>query len=227
MSNDRRNRAPLDAQPLAHSRRERHYDTASDADAIVIRSTRALRGMGAYLLGAKRRHPVVALAERTLGKPVLQPDAVRAVVGPMARIYLIPYGGQLCALDQVLGRSLALRAGSARIWWPGLAADSDPDDHPIFLPLFDESKADVFNEFARVFDLSRPVVRHEISLIEGAWRQAEDELAQARRRSQARAAYRRNVARSYRGSYGTRHSGATPTQVPRRRSDRTPPHRHD
>jgi hypothetical protein len=155
--------------------------SAEDVDPIVVRSKPGLRSMQAYLLSGDRTHPAVALTQSlSTGAPVLAPSDIRALVGPDPRIYYIPAERLLDRLEQGLGRALALPPGAVRVWWPGLSADSDPCEHPLLLELDGEPESVLLAELAREFELSRPLVRREIKLIEQTRRLAEDELAKAR-----------------------------------------------
>ncbi len=157
-----------------------------DADVIVVRSPQALREMEAHLFSGGRVHPVVGitrLAEANL--PVLAPEQVRAIVGGGPRIYYLPGGYLQRRLQGVLGRALALPAGGVRVWWPPLGTRSDPEAHPFVLALDSESQAQMLAEFARRFDLSRPLVRCELALIEDIRALAEYDLSQARKQSRS------------------------------------------
>jgi hypothetical protein len=138
-----------------------------------------LQAMGSYLCSGDRDEPVVALTSGSTGQLVLAPDKVRTIVGG-ARIYLVTAKHMLLHLEGLLGPNLALPAGAARIWWPELTFDSDPLEHPAVLRLEDESEAEMLTEFARCFELTRPVVRRAIKLIENTRAVLELELAQAR-----------------------------------------------
>lgn len=154
---------------------------ALDADLLAVRSEGALRAMVADLRWSGRVQPVIGVTCLTeINEPVLAPRRVRAIVGAGTRIYYVPGEHLLRCLQGMLGRRLALPAGSVRVWWPGLTAPSDSRAHPLVLALDCESQSDMLVEFARLFDLSRPLVRGEIQVIEDARRLAEDELAQAR-----------------------------------------------
>jgi hypothetical protein len=150
-----------------------------DTGLIVVSSEQSLRDMAAHLLSDERYQPVIALTE-SVDAPMLAYELVRAVVGAGPRIYLIDGGFLLACLADLLGHELALSADSARIWWPGLAVGSDPGDHPLVVYLDGEPDSSMLEEFARQFDLSRPLVRREIKLIEDARALAEHELAHAR-----------------------------------------------
>ena len=127
---------------------------AGASDLIVVRSNAALRSMTAYLLLPARVHPVVALTS-SLSKtePVMAPSKIREIVGSEVRVYFIPGEYILRGLEVSLGHQLGVLPGAARLWWPGLSPRSDPGDHPLVLPLADESELDMLAEFARLFDL--------------------------------------------------------------------------
>jgi hypothetical protein len=181
-------RRPRWAAPPRRLRARASGRTVSTIDAalIVVRSYQALRAMEADLRSADRGLPVVGLAcVDEISAPVLAPQLVRKFVGIDARIYYVPGEYLLRRLQGMLGRRLALPAGGARVWWPGVAPCGDPAAHPLVLALDSESEADMFAEFARQFDLSRPHVRAEIRLIEGARALAEHELSQAREQNRS------------------------------------------
>jgi DNA-binding XRE family transcriptional regulator len=142
--------------------------------------------MEADLSSGERFEPVVGLScLEEIKEPVLAPRRVRAIVGAGPRIYYVPADYLLRRVQGMLGRSFALPAGSARVWWPRLTACSDPGEHPLVLALDSESQAGMLAEFDRQFNLSRPVVRGEIRLVEDTRRLAEDELSQAREENYA------------------------------------------
>ncbi len=150
------------------------------ADPIIVRTQQALRDMEAYLLSGDRGQPVVGLTRLPeINEPVLAPERVRAIMGAGPQIYYVPGEYLLRRLEGVLGRRLALPAGGVRVWWPGLTSRSDPGGHPFVLALDSESQTDLLAEFACQFELSRPLVRSEIKVIEDARRLAEHELSQA------------------------------------------------
>jgi hypothetical protein len=160
--------------------------SAFDAGLVIVRSQQALTGMEAALRSDRRVHPVVGLASlEELDEPVLAAQRVREIVGAGPRIYYVPGAYLLRCLRGMLGAGLALPAGGARVWWPGISRRWDPAAHPLVLALDSESQADMSAEFARLFDLSRPLVRGEITLIEDARRLAEVELARAREQNNA------------------------------------------
>jgi len=143
----------------------------------VVHSNPDARSLETHILG-DREHAVVALAPALTGEEsVFAPKAIREIVGPHTRIYLIRGDLVLRRLQGALGRKLAPVRGAARIWWPDLSVDSDPDDHPLVQRIQDDSELIALQEFARCFDLSRPFVRHEIKRIE---REREEAMARER-----------------------------------------------
>jgi hypothetical protein len=157
---------------------------SSERNATLVVTERDVWSMAACLLSQQRVQPAVGLASGDAFAPLaLSPGDVRAVVGPLPRIYLLKDERLLSVLAGLVGRSFALLAGTARIWWPGLAFASDPQAHPLVVPLVDERGQGVRGEFARAFDLSRPVVRRELAEIEDARRLAEHQLRQVRNAS--------------------------------------------
>ena len=150
-----------------------------DGDWIAFVGKLALHDLEAHLLG-DREHAVVTLTPSlTMDAPVFAPEAIREIVGPCVRIYVIRGDYLLGHLQRVFGRKLAPARGAARIWWPGFSTTSDPDAHPLVQRLEGESDLAALEEFARRFDLSRPRVRIEVKLIEDSRALAERERDQA------------------------------------------------
>jgi len=142
--------------------------------------------MGADLRSNDRAQPVIGLTRLAeINEPVLPPRRVRAIVGAGPRIYYVPGEYLRRRLQGMLGKRFALPPGGARVWWPSLSTCSDPAGHPFVLALDSESQADMLAEFARQFDLSRPLVRREIEVIEDVRRLAEDELSKAREQNRS------------------------------------------
>jgi hypothetical protein len=177
-----------------------------DGDWIVVYSKADARGLEVHILG-DREFPVVALAPSvTTDVLVFLPEAIRDIVGPDTRIYVIPGDYLLKQLQGWLGRKLAPARGAARIWWPGFSTRSDSEDHPLVQRIEGESDVVALEEFARRFDLSRPRVRTEIKLIHDSRALAESERDQALARAReiepllrdARAACREAAARAER-----------------------------
>lgn len=149
---------------------------ARDADCIVVDTPQSLWRLSADVLGERTR-PIAGIAPDG-EEPSLTPAEVRSVVGPGIRIYLITDGELLCELGEMLGR-MALERGEVRIWWPRATMRSDPADHPSVAPLLGERREDTLDELARQFELSRPRVRRQMTLIDDARALLEHELSRA------------------------------------------------
>jgi hypothetical protein len=182
---------------------------------IVVRAARQMRRLEADLVGA-RRYPVVLLALAVdADEPTFPPRQLRRVAGLRVRIYLLTGQHPFHRPAVVRNAHLAVPRGGARICWPQFSAGSDPDDHPLVNRLEGESDRDALEEFARQFDLSRPRVRREITLIESIRATSELELEQARTRLT-------EVEQQLRDAHIARHQAARRgkgTQQPSRSSD--------
>jgi transcriptional regulator with XRE-family HTH domain len=151
-----------------------------DSGPIVVSGEDELLKMVADLRSPNRMHPVVGLSSSPIeSEPALVASEVREIVGPFARIYLLPNEDQRLGLKAKLGRKLALFPDTVRVWWPGLTRRSDPGDHPLVAVLEGESGPDLLAEFGREFELSRPHIRREIKQIEDARALAEHRCKQA------------------------------------------------
>jgi hypothetical protein len=138
-----------------------------DLGVFEVGTKHELRSLLGYILG-ERSQPVIALALMEGAEmTVLPPRGVRAIVGPDPRIYVIRRDALLGQLAKALGRGLAVTVGAARIWWPGVTRTSDPFDHPLVVQVESEHAGSLLEEFARQFDLSRPLVREEIKRLDG------------------------------------------------------------
>jgi hypothetical protein len=156
--------------------------SAPDVDACAVVSEPDVRRMVAELLSGDRVQPAVGITSMPdSDELVLTAASVRGIVGPSARIYLVPGEDALRGLDECLGRGLALLPGALRVWWPGLTVPSDPADHPLVTRIDDEDDSGMLAEFRRRFDLSRPTVRREIRELEDLRALLERELTQERR----------------------------------------------
>jgi len=133
---------------------------------VEVQTEPELLSLVEYVLG-DRCQPVIALA--SMGQAhmaVLPPRGVRAIIGSAPPIYVIRCAYLLGRLADALGGALALTAGAARIWWPGLSTASDPLDHPLVVQMESERADSLLEEFALQFDLSRPRVRVAIKALD-------------------------------------------------------------
>jgi hypothetical protein len=153
---------------------------AEGAGCVAVRTREDLCALGADILG-DRDYPVVGLTLSLYGQePVLQPRAVRSVVGQQARIYVVGTDELLAGLGEMVGARLKLERGTARVWWPGSGGRRcEPADHPVVFALDGEERSETLEDFCYQFDLTRPRVRGRINLIEDGRAFLEHELARA------------------------------------------------
>jgi hypothetical protein len=157
----------------------------SETDVLVIDSEESVLRIEETLLG-ERHWPCIVLAEYPDREEPLLPTAeLRAIVGPEAQICLVAEHF-LPRLRATLGSRLAVNQGMARIYWPGLAPDSDEFDHPQVAVLDNEPVESALAEFSSQFDFSRPHIRREIKRIEDLRRMAEQRSARLSRKLQSR-----------------------------------------
>jgi len=152
----------------------------SSDELLVVRDKSGVKDLESRLLSPERASPIIGLSRsRDTDEPTLAYEDVLAIVGPRVPVYLILGTQQHTSLQRTLTRKLALSSGASRIWWPGLSRRSDSRDHPAILHLGGEDEDGMILEFARQWDLSRPHVRREMKLLDGALSMAEHDLAVA------------------------------------------------
>jgi hypothetical protein len=179
--------APESQQPMEQG------EPLHDDGLIVVRDKPGLKSLEKFLLSRDRALPVVGLSpSQGSGKPLLTYEDLQAIIGRDVRVYFLSGPPFAVQLQRALTRKLAVPPGAARIWWPGLSKRSDPRDHPVVLSLEGENQDSMLVEFARQFDLSRPHVRREIKLIDGALAVAEQKLAEANEQQRGTAEQLRN-----------------------------------
>lgn len=147
---------------------------ASDrARCKIVNGKSGLRELEADLRRS-RSYPIVVLTrDENSRDPVIIPGDIRSVIGAAGEIYFIPREYLLRRLNGMLRRNLAVPRGAARVFWPGLTAQSDPEAHPLVAGLMDEAPWATLAAFTRAFDLSRPHVRAEIIQLEDSRRMQE------------------------------------------------------
>jgi hypothetical protein len=139
----------------------------SDTGYMLVRSSKDTRRLVAEISRAARDYPIVGIALRNSeAVPALTPQEVRTVAGERARIYLIIGDFLLRRLERAQGAKL----GPAWVWWPACSTHN-------------AGGGNTFQQFAREFELSRPVVRSEIERLVDVRASVERELAEARESS--------------------------------------------
>jgi hypothetical protein len=156
----------------------------SDADplssGVVVEDGQAVQDMIDHLLDVRRVRPAVGVSVAGEDEsPAISPMAVRSVVGAEPRIFVVR--GELWheILADALG-PMSLPPETIRVWWPDLTVGSDVAAHPVITPLEAEDEPVTLGEFARIFQLSHPMVRRELSQRDDMLALTEYELAQVR-----------------------------------------------
>jgi hypothetical protein len=116
-----------DADPGSAIRR-----SSTDQSWVRITSARDLRAIWAEIRLSARDYPVVGLSCRP-GEidPALPAARVREIVGLQVPVYVLePHVAR--TTRTLTPKEHGVFGGAARVWWPGVHADSDPKSHPLF-----------------------------------------------------------------------------------------------
>jgi hypothetical protein len=90
--------------------------------------------LAAEVLDPARTEPIVCLSTRAgEDRPAFDHHQVRKAVGRDALLRAVRTGPASRYLSALLPPQLGVFGGGARIWWPGVDAESDPSDHPLVL----------------------------------------------------------------------------------------------
>jgi hypothetical protein len=147
---------------------------------VVVEDGQAVQDMIDHLLDVRRVRPAVGVSVAGEEEsPVISPMAVGSVVGAGPRVFVVRGERWHEILAAALG-PMSLPPETVRIWWPDLTAGSDVAAHPVITPLEAEEESVTLGEFARIFQLSHPVVRRELSQRDDMLALTEYELAQVR-----------------------------------------------
>ncbi len=84
------------------------------------------------LFDPRRASPIVAITSRPPdGDWSLDPAVLAERLGSHASVVCLATGEATWTLSECLPPRLDVYGGAARIWWPKLARESDPFDHPL------------------------------------------------------------------------------------------------
>jgi hypothetical protein len=99
---------------------------------LLVANHAEVQELAEVVLNPGREDLVVVLSSRAKEQwPPLDVDDVRAIVGPGARIYILPTGGLSLDLNERLPGRLTPYNGSVGTWLPGFGPESDLREHPI------------------------------------------------------------------------------------------------
>lgn len=115
-----------------HSERVEDPPSPPSPPYLLVQNHAEVQELAEAVLDPDREDLVVVLTSRGKDQwPPLDVDAVRAIVGPAARIYLLPTGGLSLDLSERLPGHLAPYNGSVGVWLPGFGPESNHREHPI------------------------------------------------------------------------------------------------
>lgn len=87
------------------------------------------------LLRATRHTPVIVVSvDGHTERPIANPDEIQRSVLGFASVVSLKDKWSGFRLTDSLGKALSCYNGAVRLYWPGLTLNSDPFDHPLFLP---------------------------------------------------------------------------------------------
>ena len=125
---------PHDPAGVAEPHSEKNEDPPSlpSPPYLLVHNHAEVQELAEVVLNPGREELVVVLSSRAKEQwPPLDVDDVRAIVGPGARIYILPTGGLSLDLNERLPGRLTPYNGSVGAWLPGFGPESDPREHPI------------------------------------------------------------------------------------------------
>jgi hypothetical protein len=126
-------RAPRLARDLLAKFDVRDAGRRLSGDAQVLDAAGADEFVDGLLLNPDRTRPVVFVSDDSQSmQPLVEPrDLARELAG-MAHVFYSLYGYPGALVAKKLGLHLGARNGGMRIWWPGLARDSNPHEHRLY-----------------------------------------------------------------------------------------------
>lgn len=93
----------------------------------------AARALAAEILSPERTRTIVAVTTRAgSSRPGFDLEPFERQLASVADLYVIPTGEPTWELAEHLPERLEVYGGALRVWWPGVRADSDPYEHPLF-----------------------------------------------------------------------------------------------
>jgi hypothetical protein len=108
------------------------YRAPPGSELLEVAGADEVEALAQAILDPERSGPIVALTSRQGDRaPALDPEDVRAIVGPGQAIHVVADGPLTRRLEELLPPRLHVYGGAARVWWPGVRPNSDPRDHPL------------------------------------------------------------------------------------------------
>lgn len=102
--------------------------------ATALDATSIPRFVRDELLSKSRALPIVLLTRPNLGLEFpVNPNQLADQLSGLAHVYVIPDRTATYVLTDNVGRELGCFDGGVRVYWPGLALDGNPRNHPLYL----------------------------------------------------------------------------------------------
>lgn len=130
--------------------------TKPDGELLRIESAAQMRAMCAEILSDDRAHPIVGLTCRAgESEPALPVTRVRQHIWSNIPIYVIE-APHARATRSLLPDGHGVHSGAARVWWPGVNFESDPQWHPLIYDSTGTYGEDALQQLAAAFELRSP-----------------------------------------------------------------------
>ena len=196
---------------------------ADPAGLTPVSSEHQVRALADEILDRDRDYPLVCLTARPGERvPALSVERVRGIVGPGIPIYFVAAHRLTRRLGELLPERLDVYGGAARVWWPRVTRESDPEEHLLVYDARGVYGEEAYERLAGEFRvLERPelTVEQRLVLSERA-----RESAEKRRRETERRLYalKRVPAEQERGGVQTEASRDRAREYEPRQSHRLP-----
>jgi hypothetical protein len=146
---------------------------------IPLSTRRDLRRLTGELRRDDRNHPLVVLTPGDGTSEAISPSAaLRSAIDPHIPIYVLGNDDLCRRLANVVGDRFAVQRGDARIYWPDLRNDSDPEAHPLVPAHNPDDHRHATERLVSALELSRPQVRSHFALTDERRRRAEQQAAE-------------------------------------------------
>jgi hypothetical protein len=133
---------------------------------VLLTSRKDLRRLTTDLRRGDRDYPIVVLTFADgAEEPGVLPALIRPAIDPRGLIYVLGTRDLCSRLTRSVGSHLAVDEGDARVFWPGVSARSNPDEHPLVSASGDGDWRGSAVRLFEALELSRPGVRGHVRVL--------------------------------------------------------------
>ncbi len=133
---------------------------------VGLATRKDLRRLTGELRRGDRDVPVVVLSfAEGAREPAFSPTAVCRALDPRVAVYVLGSEDLCRRLAQILGPRLGVDGGDARIYWPGVGSESDPDENPLVLAKSDLDSREPVVRLIEALELSRPDISRHVKAL--------------------------------------------------------------